>query len=258
MLQSLLSVFGERKATPPTGFRIGGASFDTADMEVEPSSDEVGRLVGVRLALTYEDSKGDRTRRLIVVEKVSRTAAGEYCLQAFCELRQARRSFRVDRIVEIIDTRTGEVHEEPEAFLSDLLLVAKMQRTKKRTPSEDPTSVLLRESTEGLTVLLYFGHADQHLKRQERRILWSYLDWQQDRCSIRGRVPRRSVNSWMDAMLPDTYQFSDALEKVLNSERVHRNHVLSRIPEIVLADGVVDSEERNRLQSLLELLEQQF
>lgn len=60
----------------------------------------------------------------------------------------------------------------------------------------------------------------------------------------------------MDALVPDTEQFAAALQKLLESEKIHAHYVLARVPEIVMADGCADDEEKKRLRTLLELVEQ--
>jgi WYL domain len=150
---------------------------------------------------------------LLVVHKALRGDRVWY-LEAHCELRGSLRTFRVDRIREIIDTRTGEVHEDPARFLSGLLIVARARGPRRGVNATDR---LIAESQYGLTVLLYFAQSDQKLRRAERKILWNYLEWQQARCSIEGRVARRPFNSWMDALVPDTDQFAAALQKLLES-----------------------------------------
>jgi hypothetical protein len=255
MRESLSALFGERRIAPPVGFAQGGASVDSPDMDPQlDDADELGPLTGVRLAIIYDDAKGERTQRFVVVDKAFH-ANGVWLLQAHCELRGSLRTFRVDRIREIIDTRTGEVHEKPARFLSGLLLVARA-RGARRSPRTNPTERLIAESEYGLTVLLYFAQTDRKLRRNERKILWNYLEWQQERCSIEGRVARRPLNSWMDALVPDTEQFTTSLGKLLDNETIHSHYVLARVPEIVMADGCADDEEKKRLRTLLGIIEQ--
>jgi len=219
-------------------------------------ADELGDLLGVRLAIDYLDSRMERTRRFIVVKKATRSGCG-FCLHAYCELRRAHRTFRVDRIVEVIDMRTGEVHENPAEFFSDLLLVAEATAPRRRKPRVDGTERLIAESEHGLTVLLYFAQSDETLRRGERSVIWKYLEWQQHRCSIEGRVARRPLNAWMNTLLPDTKQFETALVQMMERESIHARYVLAHVPEIVMADGHADDEEKRRLSILLRFLEQQ-
>jgi hypothetical protein len=248
------ALFGERRIAPPAGFEQGGASVDSPDMYQSDNVEELGPLVGVRLAIAYDDAYGNRTRRFVVVHKALRGDKVWY-LEGHCELRGSLRTFRLDRIREIIDTRTGEVHEDPARFLSGLLIVARARGPRRGVNATDR---LIAESQHGLTVLLYFAQSDQKLRRMERKILWNYLKWQQDRCSIEGRVPRRPFNSWMDTLVPDTDQFVAALRQLLEHDKPHAHYVLALVPELVMADGRADDQERKRLKTLLELMEQAF
>lgn len=63
---------------------------------------ELGEAIfgGRRLHITYVDANGERTRRWITPIRVLGLSDYIY-LQAFCHLRKAERSFRLDRIVEL-------------------------------------------------------------------------------------------------------------------------------------------------------------
>jgi hypothetical protein len=60
----------------------------------------------------------------------------------------------------------------------------------------------------------------------------------------------------MAALVPDTEQFVAALQKLLETEKIHIGYVLARVPEIVMADGCADDAEKKRLRILLELMQQ--
>jgi predicted DNA-binding transcriptional regulator YafY len=63
---------------------------------------ELGEAIysGRRLHIIYVDGSGERTRRWITPIRVLGLSDYIY-LQAFCHLRKAERSFRLDRIVEL-------------------------------------------------------------------------------------------------------------------------------------------------------------
>ncbi len=93
---SLGALFGERRITPPPGFGQGGTSLDSPDMYLpSDGAEELGPLVGVRLAITYayDDTDASLTRRFVVVDKAVRRGRVWY-LQAHCELRGSPREFR--------------------------------------------------------------------------------------------------------------------------------------------------------------------
>jgi tellurite resistance protein/NAD-dependent dihydropyrimidine dehydrogenase PreA subunit len=248
---NIQQLFGPRKLRDPPGFVSGATSPDDDDIDVSPATVfDAGPLSTVRLALHYEDSKGDRSHRVIQVKCVQ--VRGDTCyLCGFCELRNRYREFRLDRIVEIVDMRTGEVAEDPHAYLAPLLDLARPARARKVRHATDG---LLAESVNGLVVLLYFANSDGELNPAERRILWEYLDWQKERCSIKGRVARPAVDALMRTMFPTGDQFAEALEEMVMAEHIHAERVLGLVPAIIDADGQLDEEEVHRWQQLRELL----
>ena len=94
------------------GMRLGrytaGAYGDTLTLAVGGRSE-----IFCRLVIAYADAKEDVTSRVIDVTAFSTAATpdGEvvpYNLEAYCELRQAKRNFRADRILECAMANTGE------------------------------------------------------------------------------------------------------------------------------------------------------
>ncbi len=73
------------------------------------------------LDITYIDAKGDRTDRYI--EAVSLEGrGGKLYLGGWCEMRNAFRSFRVDRIATLADGETGEIVDDIASWLIDRAL----------------------------------------------------------------------------------------------------------------------------------------
>lgn len=248
---SIHRVVGERPARVPPGFIPGAISPDDDDIDPTPATVlDAGPLSTVRLALHYEDSRGGRSHRVIQLKCVQTRGEARY-LCGFCELRGKYREFRLDRVVEIIDMRTGEVAEDPGSFLAPLLDLA---RTAKPRKSRDATDGLLAESVNGLVVLLYFANSDGELHPGERAILWDYLEWQKDRCSLEGRVAKPAIEALMRTMFPTSDQFAEALEALLLDAHVHAQRVLDLVRRVIDADGQLDAEEVRRWQLLKELL----
>ncbi|MEY8688346.1 MAG: WYL domain-containing protein [Leptothrix sp. (in: b-proteobacteria)] len=61
---------------------------------------------GQRLRIQYVDAAGESSERVIQVRGVE---PGGRLVQAWCELRNAERSFRVDRMRQVVDAETGEI-----------------------------------------------------------------------------------------------------------------------------------------------------
>lgn len=82
-----------------------------------------------RFNLAYVDADGVWTERKVRISKASGYGVSRHFF-AFCELRGEWRTFRLDRIHEMIDMQTGEVHSSPEAVF--LRFEAKRRRRRLR------------------------------------------------------------------------------------------------------------------------------
>jgi len=71
--------------------------------------------------ISYCDSKGKKTQRDISVKNI-RFNNGVYYLDAYCKMSHASKTFRSDRITEVISSETGEVFT-PDVFFSGTLEV---------------------------------------------------------------------------------------------------------------------------------------
>jgi transcription termination factor NusB len=113
--------------------------------------------VSAHLELTYQDVNGSRSTRTVRVSEYD----GSNYLNGFCELRQQRRTFRLDRIISCIDTETGEVIQNIPQYLLEKY-------------HHSPGYILdqaLEKLSDILSVLYYVGKADGQLRAEERIIL---------------------------------------------------------------------------------------
>jgi len=159
------------KSEPHTFLRISTSTSCENDHEprsrYEPPSvysywDEIKRVsVKARLELLYTDSHDETNRRIVRVSSYD----GSPYLEGFCELRNAYRTFRIDRIKEAVDTETGETIESVPAFLEE----------KYHQSSEYILSVIFSDHLDVLKVLFYIGKADGQLKVQERNIIYTVI-----------------------------------------------------------------------------------
>ncbi|ARW48710.1 hypothetical protein [Acetobacter pasteurianus] len=114
----------------PTGqFRLGRYTAGVQEADLSPTMG--GRCdIFCRLTIGYLDAKNDFTIRNIDVLNytVAATPDGEivpYYLMAFCEMRQAKRTFRADRILECstenrkVDDLLGVLQKAPESTVFD-------------------------------------------------------------------------------------------------------------------------------------------
>ena len=75
------------------------------------------KYIGLRIRLQYESAQGNVTTRHIIVQELQSnvTKSGEVIpayIRAFCEERQDKRTFRLDRVIDAVDPETGEVIDD--------------------------------------------------------------------------------------------------------------------------------------------------
>lgn len=110
MLEGLADLIRGRAITPkaPADFTPQlPAADDLYDLDDDQSPD-LATIAGVGCVITYEDSSGAVSFRRITCWKLSHKSGVRY-LQAHCHERGRARTFRVDRVLEVVCASTGEV-----------------------------------------------------------------------------------------------------------------------------------------------------
>jgi hypothetical protein len=109
------------------------------------------------LQLTYKDSKGKTTDRPVSISEYD----GSAYLKGVCNLSNSNRTFRIDRILNAIDTETGEIIDNVPDHLLD----------KYRQSPEYAISKVFKKHLDIIKVLFYVGKADGQLRAAERKII---------------------------------------------------------------------------------------
>jgi len=113
-----------------------------------------------RLRLKYTDGAGRKTERTVDVRQFG-SMGPNALLIGHCNMREATRTFRSDRIESCIDEETGEVVTDVRAYLQ-----AKYDQSPDRTKD-----LLLEGEYDTLRVLLYVGKADGQLRAAEKAVI---------------------------------------------------------------------------------------
>ena len=116
--------------------------------------------IKANLQLKYEDSNGSKTKRIVSVSKMGPHGSG-YMIAGYCSLRKKYRTFLTERIIECVDTETGEFIEDVVSYLKDKY---------KKTPISAINEVSA-ENYDFLRVLLYIGKADGRLTISEKTVI---------------------------------------------------------------------------------------
>jgi len=143
-----------------------GASRHTSDDEDrderEGSFWEVAQPLPARarLRLSYIDGADRKTERTVDVRQFG--ALGENILLiGYCNMRDATRTFRSDRISSCIDEDTGELVSDVRFYL----------QSKYDTSPDHTKDQLLVDEYDTLRVLLYVGKADGQLRLAEKAVI---------------------------------------------------------------------------------------
>lgn len=112
------------------------------------------------LRIEYVGGAGKRTERVVDVRQFGAHMNGNILI-GHCRLRNATRTFRIDRIKRCIDEETGEIVGDVFAYL----------REKYESSPERMRDALYEDEYDTLRVLLYVGKADGQLRAPEKAII---------------------------------------------------------------------------------------
>ncbi len=118
-----LEVFFGRRDVVPEQMKIEEIpSIDPIDMALfEKPGDPDFKLAGLRLGIVYKDYDGNKTQRVIRLQRLQGDHYEAY-IYAYCELRQENRSFLMTHILGMFDPSSGEFLEMPATILRPLLM----------------------------------------------------------------------------------------------------------------------------------------
>lgn len=167
MIEGLCEFAGVRAAlahrAADTRFaRAGKRNVAARDDDDTLIASGVGRPISPAVFhLTYEDKAGTESQRVVTIKRIERR--GEtYYLHSFCHLRHGPRCFSVERISEVFDATTGEVHTAPDKFFADHPIF--------HSP-EDPEGVAMKTCRNEINLLTVVGAADGRFDPDEQDVL---------------------------------------------------------------------------------------
>jgi len=212
-----------------TRFLDVGGKRSTAQAEdsVEMAgADDAPDTAPIVFHLVYEDSAGNLSQRIVTVRKIE-TGRSAPMLLCFCHLRQRARRFSLDRVLEVFDVSTGEVHSDPVAFFLNhpLLMVAESHEDRA-----------FRLCSDDLTILTVVGAADGRFDPDEQdQLLVHVFDRYED-----GALDENVLRGRLSLLTPDHASFFQSLSRVRSEDGRLLRRSLRRIVD---ADGQLDPAE---------------
>jgi hypothetical protein len=164
--------FASRPELPPqpaAGFQAHLPREDDVQERIASVEELSRQFRGMTFGIEYCDSRGEVSRRWITVLSMGHNAAGDATISARCHMRNAARTFRLDRIETVIDAN-GVVHD-PENFFAGLaVLDPDVGRSRERRAGEQ----YLSAAFDGIQVLCALSHIDGKMHPEEVDLIVDY------------------------------------------------------------------------------------
>lgn len=200
-------------------------------------------LAGQTVQIVYQGADGDQTSRRITIKRLYECASKGY-IEAHCHERGASRTFRVDRIEEIIDLGTGEVHT---SWMAWLRLNGVTVTVVGREP--DP-ALAVQRSVEtawdkvrpGVIALMFAARHDGQVHPDEDAVVAQFI-----RKRLSTRPPAADIVAACErranGLFPTGQDLLDAAFYFSTCSKKQREHLLLALEEIILADGRIKPSE---------------
>jgi TM2 domain-containing membrane protein YozV len=120
------------------------------------------RLPEVEAEITYCDQSDNRTNRKITMRRLKTRSSGERYLEAFCELRNDYRTFKVSGIEFL---KVGEEDRKPREFIEEI----------RKQSADYKLSSISEEHRDELAIFVFIAKIDMHFTKPERLIIAGYF-----------------------------------------------------------------------------------
>jgi WYL domain len=210
---------------------------DEEEICSENSETEVDAIAGLAILIEYENVKGETATRLVTCRRLDLHGDKKY-LFGFCHSKQNVRQFRIDRVKEIFDHRTGQSLGPVDAFFD------------RYTPDQIVKSPLgfglsVRRRADFLCLLnalVFVARCDRDYHPLERATLEKLIARFWLRLDLPNNPDEEAVLSMADRLAPDGETFWVSLH------RIAREPTLVKIMretarDIIEADGFIAKEE---------------
>lgn len=192
--------------------------------------------IQARLRLSYQDAGGLLSERIVDVRECD-TRNPEGCLIGHCHLRNAIRTFRLDRIRRAVDLETGEIIPEMTAY-------AAQKYAESPTASMDK---LLGDAADSLRALFYIGKADGRFTAKEKKI---FLDFCQAAAGD-ARITQRHIDDLCAQMdIPTQQSFKLICGRIAKSGHDQGQQVLRAAEAMIATEKTISGNEAEALDYL--------
>lgn len=198
---------------------------------------ETNPISGFACVIAYVDAKGRTTQRLITCQRKDAHGSETY-LWAYCHDRLAVRQFKLSRIIEVYDARTGE------AFPSAASLFEHFQtdRSQRSKPGWGLSVGDRANLTALLNTLVFIAKCDREFHDLERATLDNVISRYWLRFEIHHDPDCDAIVEYAEALAPDAETFFVSLNRCSENAKLTRL-MRESVKEMVDADGILAREE---------------
>jgi WYL domain len=205
--------------------------------------------------VSYRDSAGDISERLVLVQRIY-DRGGNLYISGECQLRQAYRAFRVDRIETLANGRTGEVIRWPAPFLRGIAGLAERrsldphgpESIAARSPNRKALDELRSRTRPTAILMMALAHSDADFVEAERAAISAMIEAEPGPATPLQRA--ELANEFM-ALVPSGNHVTRAARLILGqSERASTVPAWCR--RMIEADGVAHPEEVAMFRQIVE------
>lgn len=222
-------------STPPVPeIPVNRFPFTSDDVDEDaPDGRVVGEGYSKALFISYVDAKGVKSERRISVNKLRQANNGNFIVAAYCFEREALRSFRVDRIVEMVDLSTGEVFERQQI---------KEELFSHFIPLVNPTveDRIIGMCKDEIMILAFLARCDGHYHSTEEEVLVSFVS---DKCfeeDFNDVKIRRLIKN----LCPEKKECFAAVDRISQREKEKRRLAKYAV-RLIEADGIITGQEHS-------------
>lgn len=209
--------------------RYGLGFRDGPDGVQAPEPADAAPALPTAIHLIYESADGDSER---VVTLLSAWRTGEIVyFKGRCHLKRAIRTFRADRVLELICLATGEVPDDPTSWIAEHALFE-----GERTPDYTPHA--LRLCRDELALLAFVGASDGVFDEDEVEVAVDYVMMSTER-----DIDRDRAAAYIRRLTTSVADLSDHL-KALSRHPEHWPRLTRAMRRLVDSDRVLSPEEQ--------------
>lgn len=189
--------------------------------------------INVRLKLNYLDGRGNATERSVNVRQFGELGTSALLI-GHCLMRNATRTFRIDRISNCVDEDTGELVKD----------IPKYLMKKYENSPEYSLNNLLEDEYDTLRVLLYVGKADGQLRAAEKAII-------RETCvalSKDSRLTDKAIDNLLSSMnVPSLQAFKLAVGRLAKREKAIHRIIYTASEKMIATQKTVHHAEQDAL-----------